>query len=441
MKIAILILISLLSSICFADHFNIDALFNANQKLAEKYDHAEEYGYYHRFDVNPENYKLIAGLPKHSYRILEQSSDPEVKDLVDDIVLAILKTEDGKKICRAATYANPEMIGNTFGLSSRALNQAIESCGPYRLFDRIKLSKYIPFYSSIPTRYSFIFSKNEPLFFNGWTGPNSTVIGLSKDTTEESLVRSFIHEIYQTADSKGFVVGKSELQKIYNGQNFCRVQAALINPYVRMAFSAIRAFQVEDRIVDQMGLFPKKVEAQDMSCSEKVKLIIPYTQPFIDILKKDIATLEHQTLDCGINFQSLSLEEILDILDKEQVTNSKGKEQSLCQYFSTPEYGFIYSNANWLSKGPSPRIGDGSGISKSILSNDLAAKKLPSYDQFKNDYTDDDRLQALQQNRKYLIEYNNTSRDPSKAAQMIRQADQSIRELQRKMQEKTKQSK
>ncbi len=201
----------------------------------------------------------------------------------------------------------------------------------------------------------FIFSKNN-YSIETWNYKSKLDLGAEAARASRgwNFLRIFIHELALSADAKTETPLLEEFVKRYRGQNSALAYKILNDQLVKLTFSTLRAYQVEDQILKELGykLTQNKYRNKG-TCGQLFKenfLIVKQFDPIFPMTKESVS----------LNFKKINLESISKILENEKILNDENQLISLCENelkyrFTSPSLKKVFS------RGPRPRIGDGSG--------------------------------------------------------------------------------
>lgn len=310
--------------------------------------------------------------------------DMKLAETVSQMVFDILSTDMGARICQHATQGHVPRLMSEFGLSRTHALQLQDKCKLTQTSLHTsgwldsELSKLNgetrEWWGHSP--FEFIVYDGEPPAFQSWTGVRDnfrsldgrsfvdlTWINLNRqDLDVQNLYRMLAHEIVMRFDYRSQVVSWDVAQSLMDQKKICETMATISHPQIRLAFSTLRAFEIEYQIINQLGLQPTEAENQlnSLACSEKVNWMLPQTFQYRSLLKKE-ADLVKQNLSqrCAISFEDISFSDLEPTLHSQ--TNAGTVCQKMIDFTFEPKSRDLFKHSSYFEPGPRPKIGNGSG--------------------------------------------------------------------------------
>lgn len=313
----------------------------------------------------------------------EHASDPDkaeaerLQKFIDTVILNIMTTPTGNFLAYRLAAHDYILIQSLLGVnhdlafklanhfeknSDKEYAESVEQAYTKRL----KTPHHIP---GQVARFNFIYTRDDMGTLDSWTdNVDNTIIfvrpqDIKKKCTNcsEKFYRAFTHELAQSADANSFI-DPNTFKKDYTGQDFCKTLTAVTHPKIRMAFSTVRSYLVEDRILSELGFSPKfdKKYKNVQSCSNILKPLITFSEKYANALKdeKNHQLMQLSSMNCeNANF---SLDELLIQIDRSVAKNKYGTEISLCDYLLKIKFDSPVFRPQ-LSRGPRCRVGNGCG--------------------------------------------------------------------------------
>ncbi len=316
--------------------------------------------------------------PVRSLKVVSSRSphNPEIGKMVDQLLLQILSTPTGQRLCRE--YAGQAKIPaiNTapvldfqvaFGLSAAAAEQAYQICqvsGREIVTQKRKPRTYIlALLDPIENKKfdSWTFGTSE-----GWgprAGDLSTLINLKKeDLSPLYLFSAMAHEFAMTIDSREDSFSRFEAHHeifVEDSDQETTAREVAGDPVVRMVMSEIRAFRIENQILRELGFQVGDEKWRLKNCLAQVTELLPLITPMAQWAQLyKIANLAK----IGSAESRMSLEAILSHLQSIRFQAGDGKIRNLCETLARPQaswWGFRRADAD---PGPRPPIGNGGGL-------------------------------------------------------------------------------
>jgi len=275
--------------------------------------------------------------------------------LIDHALLKIFSTPTGKSFCATSTE-NFNSFKNSFFINSERAQQAFSSCHGHFSQTQIKFR--------FQKRYYMVSSERGSFPANGWTtSANETYLFFQEgDLREDRLIRTLSHELAVSLDRKeqiGFAenidfssLGILETKDAKASLPFLRRTS------IKHSFSALRAFEVEAQIAQELNLQlpPGLIALKNLTCEQKLNFITPYLRSFEKALQDeqfvnmvfDEANNENHTDDTNI-FKGAA-----HTLSQLQFTFMNGETKNVCDYMSQ---GIPFFAGVSMRGGPGPRIG------------------------------------------------------------------------------------
>lgn len=297
---------------------------------------------------------------QHTYWILPlffktfSSQDTQwVQLMVDLIHLQLLsKSPTARKVCQQVTNGEPLLLQQIFGLSQKTSHSLRSFCQAETGW------RYDG--GHFPTReYLFALSERDAVL-DSWTSLQgvTTLIINPKTITLEHLLRMFIHEMAIYLDQKEYFGTHGRLtysgqSVIYTGSHQCALASAIRAPLIKFSFSAIRAEQLEDQILKELGFAVSPDKAS--SCLERaIDSVVSLVPAMSSFMLQFIVNQEFGDATC-VSGQDIVSQ--LELLNTETLQDHDGRTKSFCQFLTEPSWGNFLQSATL--GGPRPRPGDG----------------------------------------------------------------------------------
>lgn len=302
-------------------------------------------------------YHTFALLMPFEFRLMSSIVFPQIQQLVDQAITRIVNTPTGHKMCSQTTGGEAQRIKDYFGVSTKTAEALSKTCTP-------KTPVKLPVKHERTREYILIQTSDENHPVEGWTTPhNVTYVFLSpKDFNEKFLLRVLTHEVATKLDMKeqwGWIgpldVFSKHVGVRYTGEQECAVQAAVRHPLIKYALSALRAEQIENQVLFELGLGPAPTLSPSQSCESEVLEKMPSILRIGSILQMENNYQLIIGAQCGLTSQ-LNVFELLQTITRETVTELEtGEQKSVCDFLRTPKLSsFIFSP---FMGGPRPRVG------------------------------------------------------------------------------------
>ncbi len=207
---------------------------------------------------------------------------------------------------------------------------------------------------------------------NGWTTPrNETFFFLNRaefKNSPEKFIRNVIHELAVSYDEKekfGFL-GIPNFAKlgIIPDENTDNVIQIITNPIIKHSLSVLRAFDVEDQILREMGVSESTVtkRIREMSCDQRVQFLtskIAFLEPVL-VSESLIRQIFGNAQALSENSQDPKMvQEMIRRLSKinikikaSQGESASYQNENACEYFSR---GWPFIPGTSFTGGPGPR--------------------------------------------------------------------------------------
>lgn len=209
------------------------------------------------------------------------------------------------------------------------------------------------------------------------------------------IARVLAHELVVRFDSKISWGASGKLGSIYKGDNSCEIISAIQNPAIRHSFTALRAIKLENQILKELN-FPE-TDLSSKSCKEKLLWILPSV-----IAMNETYIMEYpiwkqsQKLACKSEVVGVEdLENILNLLSTQTVTNENGLNVNLCEYLTSPANFNTIRKHSLITGGPRPRIGSGSNSEEPDLKSIFKKHQETAFNQIKKFEDRDSRLKHV----------------------------------------------
>lgn len=280
---------------------------------------------------------------------------------IDELILKILKSPSGRTFC-GAIGPEPLNFRRAFFINDRLVTEGYQVCE----------GSFAPRTIHVPFQKKYFVSETLTTDFpaDGWTTPrNETFLFLNKhEISDERISRTLIHELAVSLDGKenfgfgGFVrIGNLGIQE---DQNACSIVPIVRQGRIKQALSAIRAFDLERKISEELGfqLPVKFANWQGKTCPEKVLFMAAAMRDFKQSMAAEtfVNSLMDQPMclagSSPMSSQNLSLKESAEILDNTTLTFADRTQTSACDYFTD---GISFVPGLSFRGGPGPRIGGG----------------------------------------------------------------------------------
>lgn len=215
----------------------------------------------------------------HVYQFFFPQRRPSLQAIVDDITIQLMGTTLGHRIALRILQCDPELIENHLSVSAQAANEIARKClippktpFPFDSYVHSSPRDVLKKWSLRPLAeqkrlYFFVVTKNNDDFsFTSWTDSfsNKSVFILrnfpsSPELTYGYLTQLIAHEIGIYFDSQ-FIPGTEEWQEIPTneefknsfGDNWDSMSTILTNPLIANVFAYMRAFKVEQIMVEEL---------------------------------------------------------------------------------------------------------------------------------------------------------------------------------------------
>jgi len=201
---------------------------------------------------------------------------------------------------------------------------------------------------------------------DGWTTPrNETfILVVRNEFNAARLTRTLIHEMAISYDRKeqigfGGIVDVPKLG-ILEDEDSCLSLSILRNAKVKHTLSAARAFDMERRIANELGLpLPDGFALwAGKSCLDKMGFLESYLTPLSGALTAEdlVNTLMDQPLCMAPRIPVSNFQQGIQLLNELTFTFADGTRRNACEYLSE---GWPYYAGISFRGGPGPRIGGG----------------------------------------------------------------------------------
>lgn len=300
----------------------------------------------------------IYGLIPSGGSLTEITPKDPIGESIDEALLKIFNTASGKIFC-GASINHFETFYNTFFINKFSAQKAFALCKG-RFAEKLT---YKPF----PKKYFVVFTPDEKYLADGWTTPrNETFLFFSiTNYNRNRLAQSLIHELAMSYDRKeligfGGIVGFAELP-LKEDRNSCQlVQILTEDTTFKHTLSTIRAFEIEKRIAEEIGLKLPSGFANwgSLPCADRVRFIDPYVQSQSfqnSFLAESLFKTISSRPECpSARAEFKNSEERLKALTELTLNFTDGSTQNACEYMTQ---GWPYNVGTSFHGGPGPRVG------------------------------------------------------------------------------------
>ncbi len=300
--------------------------------------------------------------PSGKFRFYLGSDRPDLVEIVEKAFIDIANTPTGKKMCQIVTANGEPSFLAYFGVSQKAYDSLLNTCGPSGWASIFKQPRAVGMNLG-GSRFNFLITPSDgpPPPLSGWTSGAWTLISLRDKESSLEIYRIVAHEFSQIADFKRYFTQNGQLRLISAGDAFCQTAYAISDPAIKLAFSALRAFQGENQIMKDLNQLPISL-GNSKTCLARVSEMIPRVRPFTKALLVEQAIDYLRLPECGTPKNLLSVEESLETISRATIKKSGDEKQPLCEYFESLEVEAPESYTRWpVANGPRPRISDGGG--------------------------------------------------------------------------------
>jgi hypothetical protein len=304
-------------------------------------------------------------LPKGSFRLLKSGpeGDPLIQNIVDQVFLDLFATPTGAELCSEASVGLRENLEVLFGLSEQAARRAVRLCGKRRAHNARPLDR---------PRKSFYFVRpdsDEKPKFSSWTyrigdgksGNLGTVFNVSKDSLKyEAVYGAFAHELAMMVDCREHTLNHIEPIDLSS-----LVWRAIQHPQIRMTFSEVRAFTLENLLMKELGFKVNDETWSRLDCEGKFRSLLPSVT---ELASLRLPSTDDKKIDPSLEFaheSEMNLGTAFLIVKYNEVINPaflpESRAYSICEALAVPfpfESYFLWPKSD---PGPKPRIGDGGG--------------------------------------------------------------------------------
>lgn len=293
--------------------------------------------------------------------IIDANQSDKHAEMVDNAILKILSSPSGKVFCKVITE-NFDDFRRAFFISADKARLGFDQCKYF-------FSSTKSIHRVFTKKYYFILTETDGYKADGWTSPrNETFLFFYKNRISESrIIQTLIHEFaisYDLKDQFGFLgIVDSPSIGIKKDANSCTTAEILKDAAVKKALSAIRAFEIEKKISEEINIkLPNGFAQWERStCLQKLIFMQQYIQPLNQALVlEDVASIFDISTCISHPVQVSSYLEKAKALSQLELTMKDGTKKNACDFFSA---GWPYYPGLSFMGGPGPRIG-GDGWNK-----------------------------------------------------------------------------
>lgn len=332
-------------------YLQILCLFISSLSLAKNYDLSD-----YKYQLVNERVSLI----------LKTKESPIYKQ-IENAILEFYDSPYKSELCKA-TAATTSEINYATGVKTETAEIIYNKCEKNTVIKQSKI---------FPKKYIIVKDTQKKLPIDSWTNrSNHTFLVIDNETTYGKLKELVAHELAFTLDSKF----KMTLNSHYGLSpdvknlpettlhNMRQLFLAAKNDYIAYLFGLMRAYQVEDQLLEKA---PRLTIADHNQC---VKSLIEYFNNHQNVFQHEyFSEVEHplaltMASDDTVGQISFDKDSLADLRTDINIisdsnpyfTNSKNEKVSFCQYMTEP---LITAGAYYNLKaiGPRPRTGGGWG--------------------------------------------------------------------------------